>query len=638
MTHGKVWASVVMAVGLGLTSAPIAMAQGSQENTVPPTMVILDASGSMEQADAGGKTRMDAAKEATHTFLDGVSDDSELGFITYGTGTSNAPEEREAGCKDVTTLAPLASGQVDDIRGEVDDIEASGYTPMGPALRQAADELPDEGARNVVLVSDGLDTCAPPPVCDVAKELHEQGIDLIINTVGFLVDDEARTELECIAEAGGGRYLDANDADSLAESMRVLHTRSINAYETDLEEYEGSDSETEPTEIPADVDTFSSPLHYSGAALNSINGDAQYWRVPVEEGERLAISALTVQPPSFGGLTDNRYGMSLEFDDSSCLGDTWSQVEPNSAQGTQTAAGITKITGEDCGADGYVDFSISRRGNFLKGQDIPLELKITRFAGEDTSDVPAPEEESDVPEIEIPDDTVTAQPGTWFDDAAELPDGNEQGVSADIVPGETHFYKVPVEYGQRLAAAIATEGTDVEGGRGISVDRLDIKVYNEARQPAMNSEGITLETESSTTFGHAAPLNYRNIEDGTVPTRMLFQDGSQYISVNYNRLSNSDNEEVGDGEQHTARYSLAAVAEGEPQPGPTFREKSSDSPDAAGAKEPSDSSDPATESVDAAASSEGMGVTTWALIALAVLVIAGIVGGFIAKTRKTGTK
>ena len=209
----------------------------------------------------------------------------------------------------------------------------------------------------MVLVSDGLDTCAPPPVCDVAKELYEQGIDLIINTVGFLVDDEARTELECIAEAGGGRYLDANDADSLAESMRVLHTRSINAYETDLEEYEGSDSETTPTEIPADVDTFSSPLHYSGAALNNINGDAQHWRVPVEEGERLAISALTVQPPSFGGLTDNRYGMSLKFEDSACTAETWGQVEPNSAQGTQAAAGIKELTGEDCGSDGYVEFS-----------------------------------------------------------------------------------------------------------------------------------------------------------------------------------------------------------------------------------------------------------------------------------------
>src|SRR5699024_6423537 len=175
-------------------------------------------------------------------------------------------------------------------------------------------------------------------------------------------------------------------------------------------------------------------------------------------------------------------------------------------------------------------------------------------------------------------------------------------------------------------------------GRGISVDRLDIKVYNEARQPAMNSEGITLETESSTTFGHAAPLNYRNIEDGTVPTRMLFQDGSQYISVNYKRLSGSDNEEVGDGEQHTARYSLAAVAEGKPQPGPNFTEASADSSaQATDSQVPSDSSNQAAGAQDAA-SSEGMGATTWALIALAVLVIAGIVGGFIAKTRKAGRK
>ena len=66
-------------------------------------------------------------------------------------------------------------------------------------------------------------------MCEVAEELHDQGIDLIINTVGFLVDDEARSELECIADAGGGQYLDADDAESLAESMKILHSRSINA-------------------------------------------------------------------------------------------------------------------------------------------------------------------------------------------------------------------------------------------------------------------------------------------------------------------------------------------------------------------------------------------------------------------------
>src|SRR5699024_2094187 len=184
MTHGKIWASITMALGLVATSAPSASAQDNNASTVAPTMVILDASGSMEQADAGGTTRMDAAKDATHTFLDGVSVDSELGFMTYGAGTSNATEEHDAGCRDVTTLAPVRGGQLDDIRGEVDGIEASGYTQMGPALRQAAEALPTEGERSIVLVSDGIDPCAPPPVCELAEELHDQGIDLIINTVG----------------------------------------------------------------------------------------------------------------------------------------------------------------------------------------------------------------------------------------------------------------------------------------------------------------------------------------------------------------------------------------------------------------------------------------------------------------------
>ena len=49
-----------------------------------------------------------------------------------------------------------------------------------------------------MLVSDGIDTCAPPPVCEVAKELHEQGIDLGINTIGFNVDEEAARSLPAL--------------------------------------------------------------------------------------------------------------------------------------------------------------------------------------------------------------------------------------------------------------------------------------------------------------------------------------------------------------------------------------------------------------------------------------------------------
>ncbi|AQS72896.1 vWA domain-containing protein [Corynebacterium ammoniagenes] len=531
--------------------------------------------------------------------------------MTYGTGTSNAPEEHDAGCRDVTTLAPVRSGQLDDIRGEVDDIEASGYTPMGSALRQAAEELPAEGERSIVLVSDGIDTCAPPPVCEVAEELHDQGIDLIINTVGFLVDDEARSELECIADAGGGQYLDADDAESLAESMKILHSRSINAYESDLEEYEGSANESEPTQIPADVEAFSSPLHDHGTAFNDINGDAQHWRIPVEESERVALSALTVQPPSFGGLTDGRFGLDLEFTDFSCQASTWSDADSSSAQGVQSAAALSVHMGEDCGDEGYVDFSLTRRGKYLRGQDIPVELKITRLVGEDTSAVPEPEEASDIPAVELPDNAEDASPGTWFEDAAELPTAEDAAVATDIVPGETHFYKVPVEYGQRLAAAIKSGGTDVERAPGVSVDQLEVNIYNQARQPVASPESVTLTSDEPKTIGHKAPLNYRVIDGGTSATERLWQDGEQYIAVKYMRIAGGGNEEVGDAEQHTARYTLAALVDGEPQPGPTFEAAaqpgtSDDAADADTAKD-SEETETAAENSD-----EGFGVLGWA--------------------------
>ncbi|WP_168168062.1 hypothetical protein [Corynebacterium sp. HMSC061H03] len=38
-------------------------------------------------------------------------------------------------------------------------------------------------------------------------------------------------------------------------------------------------------------------------------------------------------------------------------------------------------------------------------------------------------------------------PGSWFDDATKLTADNISSVTADIVPGETHVYKIKSEYG-----------------------------------------------------------------------------------------------------------------------------------------------------------------------------------------------
>ena len=111
-------------------------------------------------------------------------------------------------------------------------VVASGYTPVGNALRAAADALPNEGPRSIVLVSDGEDTCAPPAPCDVASELHQQGIDLVIHTVGFKVDATAREQLSCIAQATGGTYSDAADASQLTQALATKVDYAITGYTT----------------------------------------------------------------------------------------------------------------------------------------------------------------------------------------------------------------------------------------------------------------------------------------------------------------------------------------------------------------------------------------------------------------------
>lgn len=87
-------------------------------------------------------------------------------------------------------------------------------------------------------------------MCEVAAELADQGVDLVINTVGFNVDESARAELECIAQAGNGTYADASDADSLVAELKRAATRTAVGYESDLEQIDGNSSQTSLTPIP----------------------------------------------------------------------------------------------------------------------------------------------------------------------------------------------------------------------------------------------------------------------------------------------------------------------------------------------------------------------------------------------------
>ncbi|WP_169585796.1 vWA domain-containing protein [Antrihabitans stalactiti] len=187
-----------------------------------PTVLILDASGSMTIEDAPG-SRIDAARIAAVGLIDSFPGDAMVGLVTYGIGTGSSDDEKVAGCQDVKSLVGLGRLDRDRVRGEIDALRPSGYTPISLAMRRAASMLPTDGGNQaIVLVSDGEDTCGVPP-CEVARELRLQHPGLSISTVGFKTDGTASEQLNCVATTTDGLFVQAANSRQLA--ARLLATQ-----------------------------------------------------------------------------------------------------------------------------------------------------------------------------------------------------------------------------------------------------------------------------------------------------------------------------------------------------------------------------------------------------------------------------
>lgn len=184
-----------------------------------PTALVLDASGSMTENDAPGP-RIAAAKTAAHALITDLRPGTEFALLAYGTHSGSSPADKQLGCKDVSTLIPRAPLDPVASGAAVDAIVPSGYTPIGEALRHAADQLPDSGKQAIILVSDGEDTCDVPP-CEVAADLHERRPALAISTIGFRTDGDGDDELACIAAATDGLFVTADNADQLTTRLQA---------------------------------------------------------------------------------------------------------------------------------------------------------------------------------------------------------------------------------------------------------------------------------------------------------------------------------------------------------------------------------------------------------------------------------
>jgi Ca-activated chloride channel family protein len=186
--------------------------------------IVLDASGSMAQS-IGGKTKMDAAKNAILDFVNGLPDEARVGLRVFGHKGSNADRDKGISCSSTELMHPFATKAEGDLKSSLSKITPVGWTPTGLGLKEAQKDLASFDGKNhtniVYLVSDGVSTCEDQPV-EAAKQLYNSNISPIINVIGFDVDAKGQNELIKIADATQGIYQKVNDESELkSELMKI---------------------------------------------------------------------------------------------------------------------------------------------------------------------------------------------------------------------------------------------------------------------------------------------------------------------------------------------------------------------------------------------------------------------------------
>lgn len=152
--------------------------------------ILLDASGSMNAKSQGG-TRMDDAKSAIQHFIKTLPDNSTVSIRVYGHKGSNSEKDKETSCGSTEVIYNGAKDPT-AITSALETVKATGWTPIGKALAETKNDIPKDATTMIVyVVSDGIETCNGNPV-EEAKSLANDGIQPIINIIGFQVDNEAQ--------------------------------------------------------------------------------------------------------------------------------------------------------------------------------------------------------------------------------------------------------------------------------------------------------------------------------------------------------------------------------------------------------------------------------------------------------------
>ncbi|MEM7103250.1 MAG: VWA domain-containing protein [Bacteroidota bacterium] len=194
--------------------------QEEEEASSPKAIqFITDASGSMWQK-VDGEYKIVIAKEVLGNLVSEMPDNQSMGLVAYG-------HRKKGDCNDIEELLPVTNTDKAAFLKHLKSLNPIGKTPLARSAKLVIEKLKSSGqAATVILITDGIETC-DGDLCQIVKDAKAAGVDFVLHVIGFDLKDADRTVLECAAEEGGGKYVDADDKLELNDALEETSTAEV---------------------------------------------------------------------------------------------------------------------------------------------------------------------------------------------------------------------------------------------------------------------------------------------------------------------------------------------------------------------------------------------------------------------------
>jgi len=195
----------------------IVFSPNAQAQQAAQIEIIFDASRSMNESSGTG-SKLEVAKKALITILNQIDPNAQVGLRVFG--KTPVVGNVSQSCADSKLVVPIQPFQKGQMIANVSTLQAHGQTPIGYSLQLAANDFAAGAAvkKTIILISDGEESCNVDPL-NVIQGLKAQGFDMVIHTIGFGVNPQARAQLQQISTVTGGSYANASNAGELKKSL-----------------------------------------------------------------------------------------------------------------------------------------------------------------------------------------------------------------------------------------------------------------------------------------------------------------------------------------------------------------------------------------------------------------------------------